>query len=213
MTGSLELTASADFRACDIFDSSVRFTISSVFAVSVEPPYSGILTDSPLFIKSHVFTRSDIHKTSTDFTPSSQFISSNAFDQSLSFYPTDTDVPDADTQQSGGALVSAVGGGLAGLAALAILLLFILLKKRKKREEQVEVTEGEEIDTSTIDDENEFVSEYGLSEGIQSLSEDDLSGDLPQPPQDPFFGDSDRANASEVNPNEFDELIFDADEN
>jgi hypothetical protein len=91
-------------------------------------------------------------------------------------------IGDGVAQDSGGfgATAAAIGAGLAGLAALSLLLLFLL--KRRKKEEPVDAGEPtqDEADTTTIDMEVEFISQYGLSDAtLQSDLDDDGSLDCP----------------------------------
>jgi hypothetical protein len=75
----------------------------------------------------------------------------------------------------------AVGGGLAGSAALAGLFLLLLLK-RKKEEVIEEEPEGCEttVATGTIDDDPNFISEYGLSDSLSFIESDDRPSDAPR---------------------------------
>jgi hypothetical protein len=89
---------------------------------------------------------------------------------------------------------------LAALAALALLLL--LLKKKKKQVEEPEET-GEST-VGTIDDDDAYISEYGLSDGVKPVDSDEDREDLPHE----ALGDSGEGNVpehvSEHNPDELD---------
>jgi hypothetical protein len=117
----------------------------------------------------------------------------------------------AAEQVSGQALSGgAIGGGLSGLAALAALLLLLFLKRKKKEPEQVEETV--ETGSNTVDEDDAYISEYGLSDGVQPVDADQDDEDLPQAmPEEPSEG-SDRAALSERSPDDFDAAEADPDE-
>jgi hypothetical protein len=89
---------------------------------------------------------------------------------------------------------------LVALAALSILLL-LLLKKRKKADEPEE--RGGESPVGTIDEGDEYVSEYGLSERFQPDDSDEDDEDLPYTLTDNTSDESTEAEQlSEYNPDE-----------
>jgi LPXTG-motif cell wall-anchored protein len=105
-------------------------------------------------------------------------------------------------QVSGQSLSSgAIGGGVSGLAALAALALLLLFRRKKK--EVVEPAE-ETVETSTIDEDDAYISEYGLSDRDQRFDgggEDDE--DLPQSVKDDCDDAGSEVEAvSERNPDE-----------
>jgi hypothetical protein len=95
-----------------------------------------------------------------------------------------------------------------GLAALAALLLLLFLKKRKPPDEVLEVVESETTLESTVVDSEEYISEYGLSDGVQPMDEDDDQEDLPQLCDGSGAYNSQSENVSEHNPEELDEPGF-----
>jgi hypothetical protein len=89
---------------------------------------------------------------------------------------------------------------LAALAALALLLL--LLKKKKEKVEEPEET-GEST-AGTIDDDDAYISEYGLSDGVRPVESDEDREDLPQEAVDNSDEGSVAEHLSEHNPDEVD---------
>jgi hypothetical protein len=115
--------------------------------------------------------------------------------------------------QSGGVSSAAIGAAAGGLAALAALVLLLLLfKKRKKVDEVVETVESEATLESTIDEDDVYISEYGLSDGVRPMDDDDDYGDLPRDVSPDGACDSETGNISEHNPEELDEGGLDLDE-
>jgi hypothetical protein len=111
-------------------------------------------------------------------------------------------------------VAAGVGGGLIGLSCLVALLLLLLRKKQKNEEDEEECDEGLENDESVsrVDDgeHEEYVSEYGLSDGVVPLN-DGLhdTGDLPSPTDSlDEHGMSEMDEVSEYNPDDF-ENVFD----
>jgi hypothetical protein len=119
----------------------------------------------------------------------------------------------AAEQTKNGVSGAVIGGSLGGLAALAALLLLLLLRKKKKQEEveEGEETVGSESTLGTIDGEDEYISEYGLSDGVRPLDSDQDVNDLPNDELDSNFIDE-CSNASEHNPEELDDGALDPDE-
>jgi hypothetical protein len=99
---------------------------------------------------------------------------------------------------SGAAIGGGAAGGLAALAALALLLL-LLKKKRKKVEAPEETVESV---SHTIDDDDAYISEYGLSDGGKRLESDEDREDLPQEALGDSNEDSVAEHLSEHNPDE-----------
>jgi hypothetical protein len=93
-----------------------------------------------------------------------------------------------------------VGGGLGGLAALAALVLLFLFKKKKKRPEP---STQETTETVTLTEEATYISEYGMSDGVQPPGDGDgeFGDDIPR--QVDGSEDDDLSGASEHNPDEF----------
>jgi hypothetical protein len=95
---------------------------------------------------------------------------------------------------------AAIGAGVGGLAALAALaLLFILLKRRKKPEGPLEEETTVDDTMTEVDD---YISEYGLSDGRALVDDVDGVGE-DQPVMDPGNYESDQENISERNPEDF----------
>jgi hypothetical protein len=70
-----------------------------------------------------------------------------------------------------------------------------------------------EVTTGTFDENEGYISEYGLSDEIIDTSEGELSSELPEPAgDDGFLGNSDMNLISENNPNDLDEFEDEADE-
>jgi LPXTG-motif cell wall-anchored protein len=104
-------------------------------------------------------------------------------------------------QASGQALSSgAIGGGVSGLAALAALALLLLFKRKKK--EVVEPAE-ETVETRTIDEDDAYISEYGLSDREQRFDGGEDDEDLPKSVKDDCDDAGSEVEAvSERNPDE-----------
>jgi hypothetical protein len=118
----------------------------------------------------------------------------------------------AEELTSGLASGSAIGAGVGGLAALALLLLLFLLFKKKKQQNELPQELDTECETTTLVEKDEYISEYGLSEGgVQDDSGDDLV-DMPQGVGDDGNYISDEGNASEHNPEDGDEFGMNGDE-
>jgi hypothetical protein len=123
--------------------------------------------------------------------------------------------PGGPNEQGSGGLGAggAVGIGVGSLAALAALLLLLFLKRKKKKpDEEPEATIESEA-TTTVDEDDMYISEYGLSDGGRPIDEDEDVEDLPQVAASAGDYNSDMQNASEHNPDEeFGDGIFDPDE-
>jgi hypothetical protein len=95
--------------------------------------------------------------------------------------------------------MAGTGAGLAGL--LALLLLLLLRRKKKPVTGPLDGETGEV--TTTMDESDEYVSEYGLSDGAIRQSQDEDMEDLPNPVK--ASGDAEGSsveNLSEYNPDE-----------
>jgi hypothetical protein len=96
---------------------------------------------------------------------------------------------------------------------LRLALLLFLIRKRKKpgEKEEPEHTTCDDASRSVIDDDG-YISEYGLSDGVQAVDDADDQEDLPQ--AGPELGDyrSDVENMSEHNPEELGDEGIDPDE-
>jgi hypothetical protein len=112
-------------------------------------------------------------------------------------------VPGGDQAAGGLGTVGAVAGGGLGFLAAAALLLLLLFKKKKKGED-LPMDEGDSVElTTTMDEPAQFISEYGFSDGPQSMASDDESepADLPR---GEMTGDGSNGDEmSETNPNEW----------
>jgi hypothetical protein len=99
----------------------------------------------------------------------------------------------------------ALGTGLGGLAALGgLVLLLFLFKKKKKEPDRAEETPG--LESTTIGELDEYISEYGLSDAGQPVDGEDDKDDLPQVG---YSGDAvgrDFDCASEHNPDEIEDI-------
>jgi hypothetical protein len=136
---------------------------------------------------------------SEEFTVSSPFTESSPFQLARL-----SQADDPAGQVSGGVSGAAIGGGAAGgLAALAALALLLLLFKKKKTKVE-EPEETGESTAGTIDDDDAYISEYGLSDGVKPIESDEDREDLPHG----SVGNSDEASVgehmSEHNPDELD---------
>jgi hypothetical protein len=144
------------------------------------------------------------------FTQSDAFTASAGFTASKSFAGVAV-VPGVGDQIASGLLSSgAIGAGAAGLAALAALLVLLLLLKKKK-EPDLGPAETEIETTATLDDVNDYISEYGMSDGVPAIDDDE---NLDMPCESGSNGDyaSDVMNASENNPDDLEGFEGDADE-
>jgi hypothetical protein len=117
----------------------------------------------------------------------------------------------ADQLSSGLGSNGAIGAGLGGLGILGILLLLLFLKKRKqeKVDEYVEDTITE-ASVDTLQDNEEFISEYGLSDNIGGSDSDEEGNDLPVSVEEYGMQESDFGAGSEHNPEDvsIDETVF-----
>jgi hypothetical protein len=138
--------------------------------------------DSVAFFKSFAVFLSE------GFWPSIQPLTSRAFPGSFySFGRTEVPEPSEPFHFGGDAqidkrlrILSAVGGGLALLVALVVVLLFLLLRKKKKIEAVESDSRMNVSMTTTITEDTEFISEYGLSDAyVDSESNNDYT-DLPR---------------------------------
>lgn len=87
---------------------------------------------------------------------------------------------------------------------MAALLLLFLLKKKKKPPPMDEETIASDSAMETITEENAYISEYGLSDGVRPVDGDEDQKDLPRQGSGGSDDHSDLQNASEINPDEFD---------
>jgi hypothetical protein len=181
-----------------LFIASLPFIQSASFIGRLPFIQSASFIGSPSFIQSASFLGSVPFIQSASFTGSRSFTKSNVFSKSNTAIVFD--VPgDQGSGLSGAALGGAIGGGFAGLAALAVLLLFLL--KRRKQDEVLEGDETlEEVETTTIEEPDDYISEYGLSApGSFGDSDEDVPNDLPREGES-GVSESDRMNVSENNP-------------
>jgi hypothetical protein len=189
---------------------NAKICIQSADPFTQSASFSGSLSflQSGSFIASSSFIQSALFIASAAFTQSASFSGSRSFTESYVFSRSDTaivmgDPDDQGPGLSGAALGGAIGGGFAALAVLALLLLFLL-----KRRKQEEVEEGDEtlegVETTTIEERDDYISEYGLSApGSFNGSDDDGPIDLPREGES-GISDSDPMNISENKPEDLD---------
>jgi hypothetical protein len=146
---------------------------------------------------------------SVQFTSSSTFTSSARFSASASF-----NVPLIAGQNSNSLGAGAAAGiGVGGLAAIGALLLLLFLIKRRKRMDPNEPNEtGGESTAETMTENEAYISEYGLSDGVRPMNDEEIREDLPQVVGDDGQYGSEIENASEHNPEDLDEGLGDPDE-
>lgn len=101
------------------------------------------------------------------------------------------------------------------MAAIAALVLLLLLLKKKKAPEYEESIEGTVESAEMQTDMPEYISEYGLSDGVSEVRDGDDPDDIPRGAAD--SGDSGdfrlyEGNASEHNPEEMEGFDNDAGE-
>jgi hypothetical protein len=199
------------------FSSSVELQLSGLFSLSIGLTGSRVLRpsrgfsdslrfgNSIAFIQSQMFTVSGVLKASVGFTGSNAFTPSPPFTSSPTLRIVAVIPGGADQIASGLGSSSAIGAGLGGLAVLAGLLLLLFLKKKKKDEIAPEASIAE-LSTETFTDNDEFISEYGLSDEVLSASSDDCNIDLPHVVSE--FGDynSGQENVSEHNPDDLEDF-------
>jgi hypothetical protein len=92
--------------------------------------------------------------------------------------------------------ISAIGGGFSGLLILAALIFLVWFRKRKSKSIHPDDTEApmEDDVPSTITEERDVVSEYGLSDPFELIDSSADASDIPRA----TFG-------HEYNPNELDD--------
>jgi hypothetical protein len=176
---------------------SLPFTASGIFSAT------RVFSPSPAFLASAPFSHSLPFTSSDGFSESGFLIASDGFTTSAHFteLPQGSAIAGAQAEQlSGGVSGAAIGGGAAGgLAALAALVLLLLLfKKKKNKIEQPEETA--ESTVGTIDEEDAYVSEYGLSDEVRPLGSDEDREDLPREGLDNSGEDGLAEHVSEHNP-------------
>jgi hypothetical protein len=89
-----------------------------------------------------------------------------------------------DNSDAGGTVGLAVGAALGAAAALAAIIAFFIVKKRRNAvaEELEEDADGEPTDlasTSTLGEDDAYVSEYGLSDHARQGASDGNEGVVP----------------------------------
>jgi hypothetical protein len=174
---------------------------SSIVASELFRP-SAALGQTPPPSNTQSFSPSSVFWASLISQPSSPLIYSPLYPPSANLAPTvslrgvaiNGDSSQEDPWLTPAAL--AAGGGLTGLAALGGLALFLLLKKKKRQTVETIPDDADTI-TSTIDEPENFVSEYGLSDAYISESMDSDA------PRTLSTVESDEAFESENNPDEF----------
>jgi hypothetical protein len=93
---------------------------------------------------------------------------------------------------------------------VALLIVLFLLKRKKKDPKEIADDECTETDTtlSTAGDDDVYISEYGLSDGVRPVDPSEDCQDLPQAVSTGGNYESDIENASEHNP-EFEDAMAD----
>jgi LPXTG-motif cell wall-anchored protein len=116
-------------------------------------------------------------------------------------------------QASAQALSSgAIGGGVSGLVALAALILLFLFRRKKKEVAEL-AEEAVETMSTTVDEDDGYISEYGLSDADQPLDDGEDDEDLPRSvEEDAGYDGSEMEAVSERNPDESSEAGLDPDE-
>jgi hypothetical protein len=137
-------------------------------------------------------------------SPSDEFAGSSTLTESSLAVVLGPPAGAAEQTSEGLSASAAIGGGSAGLAALAALLLLLLFRKKKpKLEPQPESEIGT---TNSIDERDEYVSEYGLSDAVRSCDADEDDEDLPRVPEGTNSSAGGDSHVSEHNPEEFEGL-------
>jgi hypothetical protein len=209
---SLKLTHSNEFTGSQFFDASIsfleslKFTLSKEFIPSIEFNSSNSFEPSESFVAISKFFQSDDFIPSPTFTTSIMFSALDVLTTSAQF----TSNPN-EQMKNGLPLSGALAAGAAGLTILAALAIFLLVKRTKKNPPQPEEETIERV-TETTEDENEYISEYGLSDAICSADHHEADIDFPQTALRTEDYENDFENASECNPEELDDEIVDVDE-
>jgi hypothetical protein len=119
----------------------------------------------------------------------------------------------ADQISNGLGSGASIGVGIAGLAVIGALLLLLFLLKRSKRQIPDEVAETmDERTVDTLTERDEYISEYGLSDDMAPMEDEDGGEDLPHSMGDDGVYASGIENASENNPEELEGQFGDPDE-
>jgi hypothetical protein len=99
------------------------------------------------------------------------------------------------------------------LVALAGLLMLLFVWKKRKRDPDIPIDqETTEDTTATLDDVGNYISEYGLSDGIVPMDGDEMSAEAGPLPDEPGSIGSREENCSEHNPEDLDHFEGEADE-
>jgi hypothetical protein len=163
-------------------------------------PGSAVLTATATMTK---FSGPAMSKTPSG-TASRGFASSAIFGKSRTLiFGFIVSAPPIVDQDSGSARTRAVVAANVGVAILVVaVFLFIFLTKRRRNQENIE---GETVmETTTIGENEAYMSEYGLSDGARAM-EDDEESDLLRTARDRKQEyHSGVENASEYNPEELD---------
>jgi hypothetical protein len=198
---SKEWIATAQHLVSEAPKKSKGFPDSRVFQGSNQLPNSGQLLATSAFSPSDKFTASPEFDPTAPFTKSETPTKSREFSNSQARDP----IVIPGEQQGWGAVAGGLAGGAAALLALLGLILIIVLRRRKKPEVD-EVPEEETVvsEIDTIDERNEFISEYGMSDHMAHSDDLHDGTDLPQVVSS---GDLNEGNlidgASEHNPDDF----------
>jgi hypothetical protein len=99
------------------------------------------------------------------------------------------------------------------LAALAGLLALLFVWKKKKMEPDIPIDqETTDNTTATVDDVGDYISEYGLSDGVVPMDGDEMGAEKGPLPDEPGSIGSREENFSEHNPEDLDHFEGEADE-
>jgi hypothetical protein len=209
---------STHLRQSSGFTSSITFSVSGTFRGSMEFSSSKSFWSSIGFSRSATFTGSISFSKSETFTESILFWATNVFTASVPFTRAATKTrlgARARAEELTNGLVSggAIGTLVAGLVVIgALSLLFLLLKRRKSQAVAELEEETALVETDTMTERENFISEYGLSEGeVQDPSGEDLT-DMPRVIGEDGHYVSDDRHASEHNPDDVDEFGLSGDE-
>jgi hypothetical protein len=208
-----------EFRTSETFTQSSRVPLTSEFSHSVLLTPFDTLTPIPdlTHTASNPFTASVVFTASDHLTDSQLCSLSNHFAVSPPFAVTSTSTTDGlnpnpiDQITKGLFSPGAIGAGIAGLVAVVALLLLVLAKKKRMNEAKDPESglDTMEEKTTSNSEHDIYVSEYGLSDEIHAVNEEDNRGEARQNSRGHTDNESDVTNASEHNPEDLED--FDSD--
>jgi hypothetical protein len=139
------------------------------------------------------------------FSPSGKFSLIASFIVSSSFLRSVGEGPNHASGRFGTSAAVGTGlGGLSALAALAALLLLLFLKKEKNNLEAAEEEAEKTLSDTQTEDENIYISQYGLSDRVRPMSDGGDHDDIPRTVAKGEECHCDIVNASEHSPDELD---------